>query len=158
MYLSWLNQYSVKKLFISVQSRCFCPTAGCVSYEFPMSETHRRHPSSGVVSGLLAGRSIRLPTYIDYAGSANGAGAGVTYTLGGSDSDDKLRKYRHGLRDRIIKKAKNANGWVGALLRLAIRAGIVQGQFWRRTGFIVLFCAFVGVRQLLKVLQEVCVS
>lgn len=86
--------------------------------------------------GSSRGRSIRLPTFIDY-NSSSAASTAATTTNGYSyldSEDDKHLKYRHRLKKRVIKYANSdSTGALGTLLRSAIRAGILERSFWKRT-------------------------
>jgi hypothetical protein len=76
---------------------------------------------NGLIGRLTAGKSAKLPTYIDY---------NKVITA----KDDKHAKHRYG---RLVNRANTAKGWAGALLRSAIRAGLLEGIFWRRLAILV---------------------
>lgn len=78
-----------------------------------------------------AGKSHRLPTYVDYSTSKARL----------SDADDKHKKYKSGWTANVHGKARNLSGWPGALLRYLIRAGASKKQFWKKT----VLLAFVGL-------------
>lgn len=92
----------------------------------PPSSQRRRNSNTnhaGLIGRLTAGKSLKLPTYIDYNKVSNNAA-----------DDDKHAKHRHG---RLVNRANTAKGWAGALLRSAIRAGLLEGVFWKRFAFVV---------------------
>lgn len=113
------------------------------------SHGHGQGQGHGAAANVLsASTSTRLPSYIDFSSGQAKASGGP---LNGNARDDKYRRRNgrfallYGWRKRFISRANNATGWVGALQRTLIRAGILERQFWRRALLGLLLLALAGL-------------
>merc|ERR1712093_175706 len=115
----------------------------------------RKNGAAGLAASFLSGtdgssaassrgRSIKLPTFINYNSMAHSSSNGYSYN--DDHDDDKHLKYTHRVKKRVITYANSpSTGAVGAVLRSAIRGGVLERTFWKRALALVALLLLAGL-------------